>query len=247
MAGFDAKAKMRKRPSSAGKASSYIFSVPGDNRRLQKRASSTGKLNVEARASKRLTLRAALDTRRSAPKGLGESSLDSLKEALASCQDIEMDADIQATHMLRYQELKFKSCLPKLSEVLSDAEARMPSKLSQGYKFSGLKELTEAGEQFKTSQQSVFEAGSVDMARLVSKNKPEFQVKDQDRSQQLIGFDGKSQISQGCNYMTFRKRFHRIRDKISDGANANQAREWQQELRPDVTLPTLCSNRRLLL
>jgi len=158
-----------------------------------------------------------------------------------------MDAEIQANHMLKYQELKFKSCLPKLSEVLADAQARMPSKVRNGYVFSGLQELKD------TAQRNVLKADLVNVAQLVSTNKSEFLIEDRDavnsvrKDTKLIAnpmrrsnsasqvefcdcFDGAGQ----CNYLMFRKRFHLRRDKVSDGGNANQ---WQQDLRPDVVVP----------
>merc|ERR1719387_3264620 len=124
---------------------SVVAGAIGKRRSLKRSLSATrasADLNLPAiQSSKRLSLQTALAARKSAPRQFGQRAADELKEALAACQDIEMDAEIQANHMLKYQELKFKSCLPKLSEVLPDAEARMPSKLQKRYVFSGLQEL----------------------------------------------------------------------------------------------------------
>lgn len=158
-----------------------------------------------------------------------------------------MDAEIQAEHMLKYQELKFKSLLPKLSEVLYDAEARMPSKLRKGYVFSGLQELKE------TAQSKVPEAEHVNVTQLLSTSKRQLPFEDQDavystrEDARLFTKVMKRSSSacphvelpdtEECNYLMFRKRFHQKKGKAADGGNANQNRQWQKDLRPDVVVP----------
>eukprot|EP00746_Dinoflagellata_sp_MGD_P161746 gnl/MRDRNA2_/MRDRNA2_89004_c0_seq1.p1 gnl/MRDRNA2_/MRDRNA2_89004_c0~~gnl/MRDRNA2_/MRDRNA2_89004_c0_seq1.p1 ORF type:complete len:263 (+),score=45.85 gnl/MRDRNA2_/MRDRNA2_89004_c0_seq1:55-789(+) len=214
--------------------------------RVHKRSSSTTNVRRSANSqkvatdlpaihdSKKLSLRAALAARSSAPKQFGGKNVDALKKAFAECEDIEMDAEIQANHMLKYQELKFKSNYPKLSEVLQDAENRMPSKLRKGYVFSGLQELREA------AHGKVQEAELVDVAQLFSMNK-----------EKTLGSHGTNGLrrsesqppqravpdSEQTNYLMFRKRFDPRRERVADGGISKQAHQWQKDLRPDVVVP----------
>jgi hypothetical protein len=220
---------------------------------MSKRSSSasvTGKASVDValpaiKSSKQLSLCTALAARKSAPRRFGHASLDMLKEAHASCQDIEMDAEIQANHMLKYQELKFKSCLPKLSEVLQDAQNRMPSKVSRkGYVFSGFKELKEA------AQDKVREADLVDLSQFVSERKPDFNVMMADDGNASMSvfkdtqpvpkartrsnsprpqFELQDLDNPEANYLMFRKRFNVVREKA-----CGDSMNWRKELRPDV-------------
>lgn len=247
----DANKKLHKRSCSAAKAGAAdSFAGLDANRRLPKRSSSSGKASVRLPAmpcSNRLSLHAALAARRSAPKRFAEGSLTTLKEAFAICQDIEMDAEIQADHMLKYQELKFKSCLPNMSEVLSDAQARMPSKLHkgyQGYVFSGLQELKE------TSQRKVLQADHADATHVASNSNMGRLIEDQDAVNSLP-IEGlplaktkersnstQSQVERldrleiTGNHPMFRNRFHLNRNEFSNGANDKQARQLQKVSSP---------------
>lgn len=236
----DAKKTLHKCSSATNVNASHLFAVSDSNKRLSKRSSSavTANANLPAtHSSKRLSLHTALAARRSAPKRLGEASLDMLKEVRASCQDLEMDAEIEIDRMLKYQELKFKSYLPNLSEVLSDAEARMPSKKYKGYVFKGLQELKEA------AQRKVPEADLVDVAQLVSITKAELPIDNQAAVNSIFNdaqpLDKATQRSNGAwpqlpdisktNYLMFRKgHLHQSREKVSDGG------QWQKDLRTDA-------------
>jgi len=217
---------------------SVVADAIGKRRSVKRSSSATrvlADLNLPARqSSKRLSLQTALAARKSAPRQFGQRAADELKEALAACQDIEMDAEIQANHMLKYQELKFKSNYPKLSEVLLDAENRMPSRLNKQYVFSGYADLREA------AQRKASNADLVDVAQLVQSDKGA--ANSIRKAVQPLTQAAKQRSSSACallespereesNYLMFRKRQLPKRDKVSDG------NRWQKDLRPDVIVP----------
>jgi hypothetical protein len=218
-----------------------ILSAADANKRLHKRSSSAGKANAK--------LPGIPSCKRFADESLN------MFEAFKSCEEREKIATMKAEQMLddkcihsSVRELKFKANLPRLSEDLLDAETWRPS---ASHAFSGLQQLT---EQLKASQRKVVKVDRVGMASIldVSKDKLECLMEDQDalssvlkETQPLINAKKRSKNAMKVelfdrsetNSNTFRKRFHSIRDKVSDGTNANQ---WQKELR-DVMVPLLRS------
>jgi len=207
----------------------------------QRRATRAGKVSV-----KRVLLPAVPPAKR-----FMEEPRD-MFEAFKHSEERERLATIKAEQMLddKYlhgsvRELKFKANLPRLLEALPDDQTLRPSKL---HAFSGLQELT---EQLKKSQRKVVKADRVGMAQFleVAKKKPillgDAQSDSMFKETQSIIKAKKEpptqkQVELFDRWETniFRKRFHQVKDRVSNQSTAQKEME-QINLQPEVVLSPL--------